>query len=60
MAGMTQANEIAITGILDRQFGKDRNAVIALLPARNHVGIPKRRKPFGRDLVDRRLAFLQA
>ncbi|KAG1715164.1 Multicopper oxidase mco [Nymphon striatum] len=38
---------------------QDRNAVISLLPARNHVGVPKRLKRLDRNFINRAFAFLQ-
>ena len=60
MAGMAQPGKILISHILDRQLGQDRNTVISLLTARDHVVVSQCGEPFRRDLVHRALALLKA
>ena len=60
MAGIALAHEITVTHIFQRVLGQDRNAVVTLLPARNHIAIAKLGEHLEGDLVDGAFAFLQA
>jgi hypothetical protein len=60
VAGIALFAEIAMARVLQRQFRQDRDAVVALLPARHHVPVAGGGEDLGRDLLDRALAFLQA
>ncbi len=60
VAGVAETGKILCPGLCHRQLGQDRDAVIALFATSDHVGITKRGKDVGGDLVDRALAFLQA
>jgi hypothetical protein len=60
VARVIEASEIFAANIFKRQFGQDRNAIIALLTARNHVVVTKGGKALKRDLFNWRFAFLKA
>ena len=60
MAGMAQIGKIHAADLGDGHPRQDGDAVVPLLPSRDHVGIAKRGKALHRDLVDRALALLQA
>ena len=60
MTRMTKLRKILCPDFLDWQFAQDRNAVVALLSPRHHVGVAKRRKGLCRDQLNGRFTFLQA
>ena len=57
---VAEAGKIHVAGILEGQAGQDGDAVVALLPARNHVAIAEGGKLLERNFVHRAFALLQA
>ena len=59
MPSMTQTGKVLRARVFNWQFRQDRNPIVALLPPRHQIRIPKRGELFGRDQLDRAFTFLQ-